>query len=124
MNTKNDVIVIKVNDLDSHKTYFKALQFKITEMGDEQLMAQINDKIVVVVAEPENDELSEYYKNPRGRGIEIWFSVPDIKVHYEKAKQNGIKIIQEFGNRGYGEAGDYGTVSPEGYLFFFSQPDE
>jgi hypothetical protein len=123
MNTKNDVIVIKVNDLELHRNCFEALQFKITEMGDEQFMAQLNDKIVVVVADPESDEQSEYYKSPRGRGIEIWFSVPDIIAHHEKAMQSGIKIIMEFGNRGYGPVGDYGTISPDGYLFFFSQPD-
>lgn len=125
MNTSNDVIVLHVNDVNAHKNFLKNLDFKITEMGNEQFMAKINDKIVVVLhnEESNDEENSGYYKAPKGRGIELWFSVPDIKAHYQFAKNSGVNIIVDFGNRGYGKEGDYGTVSPEGFLFFFSQPD-
>jgi hypothetical protein len=130
MNTKNDVVVIHVHDVDRHKDFFKALQFDIELYGEDQFSARINDKIVVVVKLPDTEigdskqDRLQYYLTPRGQGIELWFSVPDIRNHYESAKAAGVKLLLDFGNRGYGKAGDYGTVSPEGYLFFFSQPDE
>lgn len=129
-NTKNDVVIIHVTDLDANRKYFRALGFEINEMTDSQFMASMNDKIVGVVIRGDKEHsnsrreqnVSGAFSNPLGHGIEIWFSVSDISEHYQKAVRAKVNIVQPFGNRGYGPVGDYGTRSPDGYLFFFSQP--
>ena len=119
MNTKNDVIIIRVRDLESHRKYFRDLQFDVMDMSETQFMARFNDKIIGVVKAPKGQR---EHPAVQGNGIEIWLSVEDVKSHYEQAKAAGVKITIDFDNRGYGPVGDYGTVSPEGFQFFFSQP--
>jgi uncharacterized glyoxalase superfamily protein PhnB len=119
MNTKNDIIVIRVRELEEHRQYFRNLQFEVTDISDTQFVARFNDKLVSVIQAPM--KIREH-RETQGNGIEVWLSVEDIKSHYEQAKAAGVKITIDFDNRGYGPVGDYGTMSPEGFQFFFSQP--
>ena len=67
-------------------------------------------------------KLQEKYSSPFGQGVEIWLSVGDVTSHHEKAVENGLYITLPFGNRGFGPVGDYGVMSQDGYMFFFSEP--
>jgi len=130
MNTKNDVTIVNVDDLDANREFFSALGFKIQEMNETQFMAIFNDKIFGIIKNPlqSNDgfrlkgKLKGKYGAPFGQGIEIWLSVDDVKSHHKNAVESGLDITLPFGNRGYGPVGDYGVSSPDGYMIFFSQP--
>lgn len=127
MNTKNDVTILVTNELEANKKFFESLGFEVTPMTEHQIMARFNDKIFGLITREIVDE-SDYrnaadFSKPLGRGIEFWLSVTDIHAHYERAKVGNLEIVSPLGNHGYGPAGDFGVRSPDGYLFFFSQPE-
>ena len=61
------------------------------------------------------------YKNPRELGQAtqcLFINVLKIDEHFERAKKNGAKIIQEIGDTPFDQR-RYGAEDPEGHQWFF-----
>ena len=72
----------------------------------------------VYVGQPTRD-----FRNPArvGRTSEVFVLVDDVDRHFEQAKTNGAKIIEELVDLPFGHR-RYGCVDPQGHEWFFAQP--
>ena len=76
---------------------------------------QMNDGVIMLGTPPGD------YRNPAklgGKTQSVYVYVDDVDTHYERAKQNGAKIVREPEDQFYGDR-NYGVEDPEGHEWYF-----
>ena len=111
----------------------RAIQFYTERLGFELLRREETDgqatfavvalgpAIVMLADEQHYVAMGASLVEPRGRGIDVRFVVPDVDAVYRTCLMSGIRIALDIGDRYYGLR-DFIVEDPDGYRLRFASP--